>query len=235
MATRPVYISEHMSPYVNECDIDFNFFSGFSVAQKQRSFLSLHENFLKEYPQYKVLEISSKSNIKLGVLLSAFNLMITTKNRSFSVENAFQSSKVFERGGPYIDLLDKTSKVAKKDDRLKNSGRLVAFKYFNNPYPLNPKDYFYNWLYINALNLNTELAKEIVEYDAFTDIEFNPQKSINCQARSAAIFVGLSKSNMIVEALKSQNDFLRIVYGKENADKNYEQISFDLCYKNDNK
>ncbi|MGC6175515.1 DarT1-associated NADAR antitoxin family protein [Lacrimispora sp. 38-1] len=228
MATRPVYISEHISPYVNECFIDFDFFPGFSVAQKQRSFLSLHENFLKEYHEYKVLEISSKSNIKLGALLSAFNLMITTTNRSFPVENAFQSSKVFERGGPYIDLLDKSPKEAKKDERLKNSGRLVAFKYFNNLYPLNPIDYFYNWLYINALNLNTELAKEIVKYDAFTDIEFNPQKSINCQARSVAIFVGLSKSNMLDEALKSQRDFLRIVYRKQIDDKDYEQLTFDL-------
>ncbi|MBE5991340.1 MAG: hypothetical protein E7247_02955 [Paenibacillaceae bacterium] len=228
MAIRPVYISELLSPYVNECEVDFDYFPGFSVAQKQRSFRSLHERFSEKYPQYKVLEISSKSNIELGVLLSAFNLMITTKNRSFSVENAFQSSKVFERGGPYIDLLDKTSKTAKRDERLKNSGRLIAFKYFNNQYPLEPKDYFYNWLYINALKLNTELAKEIVEYEAFTDIEFNPQRSINCQARSAAIFVGLSKTNMLDKALRSQRDFLSIVYRERIDDKDYEQLKFDL-------
>ena len=34
-------------------------------------------------------------------------------------------------------------------------------------------------------------------YDAFTDIEFNPDKSLNCQARAAAMFVALNREGLI--------------------------------------
>lgn len=83
---------------------------------------------------------------------------------------------------------------------------------FNRKFVLEPKDYFYNWLYINALSLNRELAVRILEYNAFTDIEFNPNKSINCQAKAAAIFVGLHESDKLKIALKSEKDFLNVVY-----------------------
>ena len=129
-----------------------------------------------------------------------------------AVECAFQSSKVFENGGPYTDLIFKTSREAKKDPRLKESGKLIAFKYFKTEYPLEPKDYFYNWIYINALHLNKDLANEILEYDSFSDIEFNPQKSINCQAKAASIYVGLRNSGKIDNALESHEHFLDIVY-----------------------
>lgn len=49
-------------------------------------------------------------------------------------------------------------------------------------------------------------------YDSFTDIEFNPQRSINCQARAVAIYVGLVRNSRINDALKSVHDFMRIVY-----------------------
>lgn len=228
MATRPVYCSSEVAPFVQIVNVNFTFYSGFSITQKQKSFLSLHENFKKDFQNHNILEVSSKSDVDLGVSLSAFNLKITTSNRSFSVENAFQSSKVYELGGPYIDLLDVSSKEAKKDERLKNSGKLTGFNYFKKQYPLEPKDFFYNWLYINALHFNTKPAKQILEYDAFTDIEFNPKRSINCQAKAVAIFVGLSRGKKLEEALQSHDNFLDIVYSKQLPKKRYEQISFEL-------
>ena len=63
--------------------------------------------------------------------------------------------------------------------------------------PLIPKTAFYNWLYINALLENPELAQKVLEYDAFTDIEFNPGKSLNCQAEAAALFVALNRQGLI--------------------------------------
>ena len=38
-----------------------------------------------------------------------------------------------------------------------------------------------------------EIAEKLLDYDGFTDIVFNPQKSINCQARSCAIYVGMKR------------------------------------------
>jgi len=53
---------------------------------------------------------------------------------------------------------------------------------------------------------------ELASYDAFTDIMFNPKKSINCQGRSCAILAALHRVNRLEEALASQADFIRIVY-----------------------
>lgn len=225
MANRPVYHMKTQAPYYEVINIDFKFYSGFSVAQKQKSIESLHEQYIMSHPNCNVLEISSKSTSELGISLSAFNLDIATKKRTFSVECAFQSSKVFENGGPYTDLLDKSSREAKKDPRLHESGKLIEFQCFNIIFPLEPKDYFYNWLYVNALNLNERLAKEIMIYDSFSDIEFNPKKSINCQAKAAAIFVGLSKQKLLDKAVESRENFLKIVYGT-NSSKHYEQLTF---------
>lgn len=218
MAIRPVYVSKAEFPYYEKMDIEFKYYTGFSLKQKQRSFLSLHESFLGKDSERKVLEVSTKSNKKIGIMLSAFSLMIHTNKREYSVECAFQGSKVFENGGPYIDLLDKTSREAKKDERIRNSGRLIKFNYFGRDFALEPKDYFYNWIYINALSFCGNLKKDILQYDSFTDIEFNPARSINCQAKAVAIFVGLTKSLKLDKALESRENFLKIVYGDEMSD-----------------
>jgi hypothetical protein len=105
----------------------------------------------------------------------------TKSGKNISVESIFQSSKVFSDGGPYKDIMDMSSRDAKKDERLKNSGNLIAFEYRDKRWQLEPKTAFYDWIYLNALNLNDDLKQQALAYDAFTDIEFNPQKSINCR------------------------------------------------------
>lgn len=216
MANRPVYVAKNFEPYVERVDVEFKFYNGFSKKQKNLSTKSLHDAFKQDNPQMNLLEISSKSENPFGVKVSAFNLNFFHKEsgKIFSVESAFQGSKVFESGRSYVDLLDKSSREAKKDNRLQTSGKLIGFNFFDKTFPLEPKTYFYDWLYINALNLNTSLAEEILNYDAFTDIEFNPKKSINCQAKAAAIFVGLSRAGLINDALFNEKIFLEIVYPK---------------------
>ncbi|MDW2878160.1 MULTISPECIES: DarT1-associated NADAR antitoxin family protein [Bacillaceae] len=219
MAERPIFISNiNKEEFVEIKNLKFEWFPGFSVKQKQKSIESLHMSFLRDNPDTKILEISSKSPTELGVALSAFNLMIRTKNdKEFSVESAFQSSKVFEKGGPYVDLIESTSRIAKRDPRLKTSGNLVRFQYFNRTWPLEPKTLFYDWLYINALAINKSLSEEIVKYDAFTDIEFNPGKSINCQAKAAALYVSLNKLNLLDYVLTSTENYIQIL---SKSDKN---------------
>lgn len=212
MAIRPVFCSSMMKPFYQERNIEFTFFSGFSVSQKQKSIDSLHEQFLKKNQSVQVLEVSSKSKLDIGIQLSAFNLKIKYRDAFIPVECAFQGSKKFELGGPYQDLYFKTSYDAKKDMRLHESGKLIKFVYDNVEYPLEPKDIFYNWIYINALHNNAELANQVIQFDSFTDIEFNPKKSINCQARAVAIYVGLVKAEKIEEALLSFDTFKSIVY-----------------------
>ena len=185
-----------------------------------------YEAFLAERPSEHVLEISGASESKLGMSLSAFNLRIDTLDgRRYSVESAFQSSKVFEHGGPYKDLLDMSSREAKKDPRLKNSGRLTAFRFSGKVFPLTPRTYFYDWLYINALCLHPELTAPMTEYTAFTDIAFNPERSLNCQAHAAAVYVSLRRCGTLDEALKSHTDFLRVVYGEDEVASAREQLT----------
>lgn len=226
MAVRPVFVTTDKFPYYKTYDIDFKYFNGFSVSQKQKSIQSLHNAFLNKFPEEKILEISTKSEVELGYQLSAFNLTIENKKHDkFSVEMAFQASKVFENGGPYLDILNKNSRDAKRDERLRNSGKLIYFQYGKRRFELIPCTYFYNWLYINTLNLYQDLCDKITDYTAFTDIEFNPQKSVNCQAHAAAIFVSLKKSNMLEAALRDRESFLKIVYGTEINSIDYKQLT----------
>ena len=62
------------------------------------------------------------------------------------MECAYQGSKVFERGGPYTDLYSVDVRTAKRDPRLKESGRLTGFLFEGFKFPLEPKTVFYDWL-----------------------------------------------------------------------------------------
>lgn len=210
MALRPVFIPNEEGPYlVTSKLINFEYHSGFSIVQKQKSIDELHSSIEKELGLINILEISSKSKDNLGVSLSAFNLEINDKNKKYSVECAFQGSKVFENGGPFIDIFNKNSRDAKKDERLVNSGNLIGFSFYHTHWGLTPPTAFYDWLYINTLNSHKELHSNLLNYNAFTDIEFNPQKSLNCQAYSVAMFVALYKRKLI-NSIKNPNNFIKL-------------------------
>lgn len=234
MAVRPVFYRTEKAPFYKTEDTEFQYFGGFSVQQKQRCVQSLHSSYLDKYPERKVLEISSKSLEEIGVRLSAFNLRAFCGGGNMTVESAFQGSKVFEGNIQFEDIYGRSSLEAKRDPRIKSSGRLICFRLFGEEFPLDPVNYFYNWLYIRSLYSNREYCEKVIGYDSFTDIEFNPQRSLNCQAMAAAVFSGLYSSGKLDEAMRSKEDFLRIVYGSgSHADKTdpaneaeYEQIRF---------
>ena len=213
MAHRPVFIPNLKGrALVATRMVEFRWFAGMSVKQKQRSVASLHEAATR-LGLDRLLEISTKSEDEKGVALSAFNLGFESQKngRRFTVESVFQGSKVFEEGGPYIDLYKAHPKEAKRDDRLTSSGRLIGFCFFREPWPLEPKTAFYDWVYINTLQKNPELADALLSYQAFTDIEFNPERSINCQAYSAALYCSLVKRSLLDDAVSSQQNFIDIV------------------------
>ena len=199
MAQRPVFVPLKKAPFVDVFMPEFAWNGGFAVSQKQKNIAALHQAFAQRFPERPVLEISSKSMQEEGVKLSAFNLMkyVPSIGKSIPVECVFQGGKVFAAGGPYTDLYDGSARDAKRDPRLKESGGLRSFYYEGQMVPLSPTTAFYDWLYINALLENPDLAQKLLEYDAFTDIEFNPDKSVNCQARTAAMFVALSRLGLV--------------------------------------
>ena len=211
MARRPLFTPNQDNVGVKTIDVDFRWHSGFALLQKQKSINEFH-SAAKEQGMNKILEVSTKSLETVGIELSAFNLTFTTKKyqNTITVETAFQGSKVFQNGGPFTDLFGLDSKSAKRDERLKDSGPLISFRFFGIDFPLIPRTYFYDWLYINAL-AQSEYRDEILLFDGFTDIEFNPKKSLNCQAHSVALFVSLYLNNALDSALKSPKLFLEVL------------------------
>jgi hypothetical protein len=211
MAHRPVFVPRPASaPWVETRSLEFQWFAGFSLAQKQRSIAALHAA-AQAAGLAPLLEISTKSPLAAGQALSAFNLRLSTADgATVTVEAAFQGGKVFECGGPYSDLFSAPGRAIKRDPRLKSSGALVAFEWAGVRWPLEPRTAFYDWLYLQGLRANPALAEPLLSFAAFTDIEFNPAKSLNCQAHTAALYVALSQRGLLTEALASQARFIQL-------------------------
>lgn len=215
MAVRPVFVAQASKPYVTTESTAFTYYSGFALSQKQKCIDSLHSSFISQNQGFEglLLEISTKSNQPLGVCLSAFHLLYGCRDgHKRPVENVFQSSKCFSNGKQYQEILDLPAAEAKRFAALRTSGDVVLFRLEGTEFPTEPRTFFYDWLYINALCQNQELANEVIRYRAFTDIEFNPVKSINCQAKAAAVFVGLHESGRLQDAISSPEMFLKAVF-----------------------
>ena len=214
MAERPVFVTMDQAPFSRPVLVPFVWNSGLAKSQKQKNILALHKAYKSMYPKDSVLEISSKSLQPYGDALSAFYLCkyVPSLERSVPVEVIYQAAKTFKNGGPFLDLLEGSSRSAKKDERLKTSGDLISFTFEDQTYPIFPRTAFYDYLYVNALMENETLADEVLKYDAFTDIEFNPNKGVNCQARAAAMFVSLHRLGRLSE-VKSFDTFLALYKG----------------------
>ena len=70
-----------------------------------------------------------------------------------------------------------------------------------------------DFIRINPTTINEierKYVKDILNYKAFTDIEFNALKSRNCQAHSVCIFLSLFKKWIIDEALLDFSNFKKL-------------------------
>jgi hypothetical protein len=217
MATRPIYLAtNNKKELFKKINIDFKYFNGFAVIQKSKSIKSLHESANRQGYD-NILEVSTKSNNHLGWQLSAFNLMVDFDfNKKISLECAFQGSKVFEGDIQYSDLYFVESIQAKKDERLKKSGNIIGFNFDGTFWENEPKTAFYDYMYIKTIYDNyRDIIDELLKFDIFTDIEFNPKKSINCQARTCATLVSLVRLGLLEKAISSKENFINIVYQKK--------------------
>lgn len=212
MAERPVFIPRpDESRLVEDISVSFMWHNGMCPSQKKKNVLALHEAASSRNLK-PLLEVSTKSESRLGMRLSAFNLKVDLgANISVPLECVYQGSKVFEHGGPFTDLYAVESWEAKRDPRLRASGNLVAFKFQGIEFPLLPKTAFYDWLYIGAIFPHREYLERLHAYAGFTDIEFNPAKSLNCQARSCATFVALNKNGMLAKSMESPQAMFEVL------------------------
>jgi len=208
MAERPIFVPAPDEPeLVKEIYLPLKWHGGFAPVQKEKNVAALHASAaVAGYSP--VLEVSTKSAEKLGRHLSAFHLKVRSRIGEIPLESAFQGSKVFERGGPFTDLYSANAREAKGDARLRDSGRIVAFEFEDDRFPIEPRTAFYDWLYVNAIYPHREWLQRLHRYAAFSDIEFNPERSVNCQARSCALFVSLLTKGLLDAAVESPQAFI---------------------------
>ena len=192
MASRPIFVpgNDDGRLYHSE-NITFQWHSGMSAAQKQRSMLSLHES-AKTNGYCSVLEVSTKSSLELGRRLSAFTLNVDILGYKSQIECIFQGSKLFERGGPFPQIFNFSPIEAKRYFRSVNLGKIIGFQIDKAKFSNYPMHAFYDWLFIRSLSEHEGyLARSFQVFDAFSDIEFNPVRSVNTQARTMAIIATL--------------------------------------------
>ena len=132
------------------------------------------------------------------------------------MESAFQSSRVYGQAGeigPFPEYLFLPGRDAKKLVKERAQG-LHSYQYRFDGMTFYAPDYFislfYNFLYLNALceEENAEVAERLLRggYTAFSDLATS---SLNCQARSAAIFVALSR-NRLTEQVRDFDSYLAL-------------------------
>lgn len=240
MAEKSVFISKVEYPFFEEVHVNIDWFGGFALSQKRKCQIGLHQNFLMEYPKEKILEISSSSLVSLGAKLSAMHLSKRTLKGITTVESAFQSSRIYSDGikriGPFPEYRFLSGRECKK--LVKEAAKeMHSYQYELDGLtfyaPVHHISQFYDFLYLNALleAENEEVKNKLLQenYTAFTDLA---TRSLNCQARSAAIFVGLVRAGLIDE-VRDYSSYLKLFRTQENGkaigSESYEHVQ--LLYK----
>lgn len=213
MSTRAVFFIKEERPYYFRRLIEFEYVPGLSPAQKKKNVENLRQAVESKFPEAKLLEISTKSFDPTGEALSPFRLTLRLPSlkKDFPIENIFQASKVFEQGGPYVDLLGTTPLEAKRDERLNNSGEVVHFAMEAKKYPAHPSTAFYTWLYFLAIRTRPLFAKRLLAFNAFSDIENAKDPKGGNQAMACCMYVSMAKAG-ILSRIKTFDDLVEAMY-----------------------
>ena len=102
MAERPIFIpAPDSTELVKQLSMRLTWHPGFAPTQKKKNIAALHESAARA-GYTPLLEVSTKSEEKVGQRLSAFNLKVhSAQLGQMPLEMAFQGSKVFEGGGAF--------------------------------------------------------------------------------------------------------------------------------------
>lgn len=214
MAFGAVFVPTLEEPYYDFVLVEYKASRSLGEAKTRKDGQALHDAYRNQYnANAHILEISRMAEGP-GCLLSTkyarMEYLFRTpykRKRNVYIETVYHGSKCFESGGPFEDLISsfKTPYSARTDYRLKTSGKLKNFHYDEITYPSYPAESaFFDWLYLRALQGNSDIcnmASQLFEYDAFTDMDFNPvtQKCIVCPARVAAMYVGMTKAGVLTD------------------------------------
>lgn len=211
-AVRIVYVPlNEGEALVAECPIEFKWVPGQAISRQRMSRQSLHEAAIAAGFPTPILDISTYSGAELGVALTAFNL---PSKWGVPLECVYQSSKVFEHGGPFLDLRHSDPSKAKRDPRLQGSGPLVGYELDGERWPPTPPSYFYAWLYLNALVAQPQMAEHLTAFGSFTDLGYAPKNQYDeptCSAEAAVLYAALSRRGTADKVLSSRKALLALL------------------------
>lgn len=219
MAVRPIFVplegradgvSSARGPLVERVDLEIKWNPGFAVSQKQKNIAALHKK-AAEMGISPVLEISTKSLQQIGFRLSAFNLKIDVDGTMKPLESVYQSAKVFSESGQHEFLMDLNPYAAKKAIRTYGRGNIVSFKFLGQNFDTEPKNAFYDWLYIRAISPHEGWLKQNMNFAGYSDVEFTPERSLNCQARAVAEFHALSMRGQALDCARNFQQFRNLL------------------------
>lgn len=217
MTTRPLFRPDlpdtATTPGVKQDFIPFQWVPGFAKSRQEQCLANLQKAIANSGLAKRPLEISTRSDNPYGQALSALRLELG----GVPIEVHYQSAKVYPDGlGPHPEWLNLSPTEYKAEIRefkervAQNRLRLEAFVYEKQSWPLNPPHAFYDWLYCTALCENPQLAHQLLSYDGFTDLAFNPMRSYNSQAYAAAFYASLAAFGLLEEALSSHTYFFEL-------------------------
>ena len=212
------YYSGDKESTIIEKEYFYDYYGGFSLAQKKRMIEAFHKKIRLDNPNSKPIECTTKSDSEFGFKLSAFNLKLTLADgNKYPVECVYQASKVDMNGSNNPDWLAIHPREAKEN--AKALGPLKCFRLDGVEFPLFTNDcgsIFYDYIYIKALSENPDVAKELLNYDCFTDIL---AKSINgkpqgfaCVARACALYKIVVANADLDNVLKDYHNLLKYYY-----------------------
>lgn len=197
MAVRKIYLSLPEYPYVKEVSVTFPWMNG----SKHQNVQAVLDTFHDVYPDVPALEVSLASSQPEGIHAAAMKLPLHRDGleQEVPVGIVYEAAKVFENGGPYVDLLQCSRQKVQKDARLQHSGRCIGYRLEDTAFPVEPYPYaFFNWLYGCALHQNPEKAEGLLKFGAFSDLELgSTKKDRNSPARAAAVYAGLAAAGKL--------------------------------------
>lgn len=188
----------------------FEWLKGLNPAVRQENSGRLKDAVCHDLGIARVLEVSTKSDLLLGVKLSAFSLKLPERFGSPNLESAYQGSKVFvdsngEEVRPPEWVCASEPHIAKRyiRDRFATS-QVAGFDFNGRFWAASPSCLFYDYLFFEAVQTKSAEFQEILDFQAFVDIEsaknhlgFQQGKPFNTQARSAAIYSTIVKNRLI--------------------------------------
>ena len=107
---------------------------------------------------------------------------------------------------------------AKREIRNLGRGKIIAFRFLGKDFPTTPMNAFYDWLYIKAISPHEDWIRDNLNYQAYSDIEFTPNKSVNCQARAVAEFHALSMRGQAAKCAENFEDFRTLLQWAQKDD-----------------